>query len=194
MDSTAENGTNTFYYLRGYWTPYGKGNGSISLTKTNATGNKNLAGAEFTLYRDPACTTPITSGDYYSQNTSDTGYVSASVRKTDANGKAQWTGLYSGAYFMKETKTPDGYKVNVDASGNVEVKEVPVANGATDITLTNAENSKPVSLKKSINASQACINQIKGNPLYSLAGAEYTVTLNGSVVETLVTDGCLRFR
>jgi len=188
VDSTAENGTNTFYYLRGYWTPYGKGNGSISLTKTNATGNKNLAGAEFTLYRDPACTTPITSGDYYSQNTSDTGYVSASVRKTDANGKAQWTGLYSGAYFMKETKAPDGYKVNVDASGNVEVKEVPVANGATDITLTNAENSKPVSLKKSINASQACINQIKGNPLYSLAGAEYTVTLNGSVVETLVTD------
>lgn len=34
VDATAENGTNTFYYLRGYWTPYGTGNGSISLTKT----------------------------------------------------------------------------------------------------------------------------------------------------------------
>lgn len=188
VDSTAENGTNTFYYLRGYWTPYGKGTGNISLTKTNTAGTANLAGAEFTLYRDPACTTPVTSADYSSLSTSDTGYVSASVRKTDANGKCQWTGLYSGTYFMLETKAPEGYKVNVDSSGKVEVKEVPVGIKTTDITLTNAENSKPVSLKKSINASQSCIDQIKSNPLYSLAGAEYTVSLNGKVVETLVTD------
>ena len=188
VDSTAENGTNTFYYLRGYWTPYGKGTGSISLTKTNTAGTANLAGAEFTLYRDPACTTPVTSADYSSLSTSDTGYVSASVRKTDANGKCQWTGLYSGTYFMLETKAPEGYKVNVDSSGKVEVKEVPVGIKNTDITLTNAENSKPVSLKKSINASQSCIDQIKNNSLYSLAGAEYTVSLNGKVVETLVTD------
>lgn len=188
VDSTAENGTNTFYYLRGYWTPYGKGTGNISLTKTNTAGTANLAGAEFTLYRDPSCTTPVTSADYSSLSTSDTGYVSASVRKTDANGKCQWTGLYSGTYFMLETKAPEGYKVNVDSSGKVEVKEVPVGVKTTDITLTNAENSKPVSLKKSINASQSCIDQIKGNPLYSLAGAEYTVSLNGKVVETLVTD------
>ena len=188
VDSTAENGTNTFYYLRGYWTPYGKGTGNISLTKTNTAGTANLAGAEFTLYRDPSCTTPITSADYSSLSTTDTGYVSASVRKTDANGKCQWTGLYSGTYFLKETKAPEGYKVNVDSSGKVEVKEVPVGIKTTDITLTNAENSKPVSLKKSVNASQSCIDQIKGNPLYSLAGAEYTVSLNGKVVETLVTD------
>ena len=188
VDSTAENGTNTFYYLRGYWTPYGKGTGNISLTKTNTAGTANLAGAEFTLYRDPSCTTPITSADYSSLSTSDTGYVSASVRKTDANGKCQWTGLYSGTYFMLETKAPEGYKVNVDSSGKVEVKEVPVGTKTTDITLTNAENSKPVSLKKSINASQSCIDQIKNNSLYSLAGAEYTVSVNGKVVETLVTD------
>ena len=188
VDSTAENGTNTFYYLRGYWTPYGKGTGGISLTKTNTAGTVNLAGAEFTLYRDPACTTPVTSADYSSLSTSDTGYVSASVRKTDANGKCQWTGLYSGTYFMLETKAPEGYKVNVDSSGKVEVKEVPVGIKNTDITLTNAENSKPVSLKKSINASQSCIDQIKNNSLYSLAGAEYTISLNGKVVETLVTD------
>ena len=188
VDSTAENGSNTFYYLRGYWTPYGKGTGGISLTKTNTAGTVNLAGAEFTLYRDPACTTPVTSADYSSLSTSDTGYVSASVRKTDANGKCQWTGLYSGTYFMLETKAPEGYKVNVDSSGKVIVKEVPVGIKTTDITLTNAENSKPVSLKKSINASQSCIDQIKNNSLYSLAGAEYTISLNGKVVETLVTD------
>ena len=188
VDATAENGTNTFYYLRGYWTPYGTGTGEVSLTKTNTAGTANLAGAEFTLYRDPACTTPVTSADYYSLNTSDTGYVNVSTRKTDANGKAKWTGLYTGAYFLKEIKAPDGYKVNVDASGNVEVTEVPVGKGSTPITLTNAENSKPVSLKKSINASQACIDQIKNNSLYSLAGAEYTISLNGKVVETIKTD------
>ena len=188
VDATAENGTNTFYYLRGYWTPYGTGSGEVSLTKTNTAGTANLAGAEFTLYRDPACTTPVTSADYYSLNTSDVGYVDVSTRRTDASGKAKWTGLYTGAYFLKEIKAPDGYKVNIDANGNVEVTEVPVGKGSNAVTLTNAENSKPVSLKKSINASQTCIDQIKSNSLYSLAGAEYTISLNGKVVETLVTD------
>ena len=188
VDATAENGTNTFYYLRGYWTPYGTGSGEVSLTKTNTAGTANLAGAEFTLYRDPACTTPVTSADYYSLNTSDTGYVNVSTRKTDANGKAKWTGLYTGAYFLKEIKAPDGYKVNIDSNGNVEVTEVPVGKGSNAVTLTNAENSKPVSLKKSINASQTCIDQIKNNSLYSLTGAEYTISLNGKVVETIKTD------
>ena len=188
VDATAENGSNTFYYLRGYWTPYGSGSGSISLTKTNTSGSARLSGAEFTLYRDAACTVPVTSSDYETLSTSDTGYVSASVRKTNSSGQAKWTGLYTGTYFLKETKAPDGYPVNVDSSGNVEVKEVAVAKGTTNVTLTNAENAKPVTLKKTINASQTCIDQIKGNPLYSLAGAEYSVTANGKVVETLKTD------
>jgi len=188
VDSTAENGTNTFYYLRGYWTPYGMGTGSVSLTKTNVEGTENLAGAEFTLYRDEACTVPVTEQDYSKLSTSDAGYVSPGVRSTDTSGKCAWTGLYSGIYFLKETKAPEGYRVNTDRSGKVEVKTVSVKDGETGMTLTNAENTIPVTLQKSINAPDACIQQILGNPLYSLAGAEYTVSVNGTVVETLVTD------
>ena len=188
VDATSENGTNTFYYLRGYWTPYGSGSGSINLTKTDTSGSAKLSGAEFTLYRDAACTVPVTCSDYETLSSSDAGYVSASVRKTNSNGQAKWTGLYTGTYFLKETKAPDGYQVNVDTSGNVQVKEVTVSGGTSNVTLTNAENAKQVTLKKSINATQACIDQIKGNPLYSLAGAEYSVTVNGKVVETLKTD------
>ncbi len=45
-----------------------------------------------------------------------------------------------------------------------------------------------VSLQKSINASQACIEQLKDNGMYSLAGAQYTISINGVVQETLTTD------
>ena len=189
VDYTAENGTNTFYYLRGYWTPYGSGDGDISITKTNTAGTANLAGAEFQLFRDTACTTPINTKDYTTLNKEDVGYSTSSKRITDENGLAEWTGLQTGTYFLKEIQAPDGYQVNVDANGNVEVKEINVGPGEVALTLTNAGEETPtVALEKSINASQECIDQINGNPLYSLAGAEYSVTLNGEVVETLITD------
>lgn len=188
VDATAEDGTNTFYYLRGYWTPYGAGSGSISLTKTNVAGTENLAGAEFTLYRNADCTVPVTAADYCSLSTSDVGYVSVSVRCTDDSGRADWTGLYPGTYFLMETKAPEGYQVNVDTSGRVEIQEVAVGKGETSLTLTNMESTKFITLEKSINASESCIAQLRENDLYSLAGAQYTISVDGTIMETLVTD------
>ena len=49
-------------------------------------------------------------------------------------------------------------------------------------------DDQPVTLKKSIDASAACIAQIQGNAMYSLAGAEYSISMGGKYVETLVTD------
>ena len=54
------------------------------------------------------------------------------------------------------------------------------------------ESGKPVTLKKTIQASNSALGCIEGNPLYSLAGAEYSIyksyVSSGSLQETLVTD------
>ena len=181
VDATEENWTTTFYYLRGYWTPYGAGSGSVSLTKTNAAGTAKLSGAEYTLYRDAACTVPVTSSDYQTFSSSDTGYVSASVRRTGSDGKAVWSGLYTGIYFMKETKAPSGYALST------EIKQVSVKSGTASVTAADEEEARTFTLKKTVNAPQACIAGISGNALYTLAGAEYSVSAGGKYSETLKT-------
>ena len=53
------------------------------------------------------------------------------------------------------------------------------------------DNKKPVSLKKTANASASVLECIQGNPLYTLAGAVYEIhegSATGPVVETLTTD------
>lgn len=52
-----------------------------------------------------------------------------------------------------------------------------------------AENpAVKLTLRKSIDASPECIAQLQGNAMYSLAGAQYTISLNGVVQETLTTN------
>lgn len=58
----------------------------------------------------------------------------------------------------------------------------------THFKITAKAAQEKFTLKKSINASAACIAQIQGNPMYSLAGAQYQVSVNGTVTETLTTD------
>lgn len=47
---------------------------------------------------------------------------------------------------------------------------------------------QPLTLQKSINASDECVAQLMDNAMYSLEGAKYDVVIDGEVVETLITD------
>lgn len=51
-----------------------------------------------------------------------------------------------------------------------------------------AVEEQPITLQKSINASDECIAQLKDNAMYSLEGAKYDVIIDGAVVETITTD------
>lgn len=51
-----------------------------------------------------------------------------------------------------------------------------------------AEEEQPLTLQKSIDASDDCIAQLQDNAMYTLAGAKYDVIIDGTVVETITTD------
>lgn len=69
--------------------------------------NTSLEGAEFTLYSDKDCTIEI------------------GKATSNAQGELVFEGLKVGTtYYFKETKAPAGYRIPVDANGNVHVYEV----------------------------------------------------------------------
>lgn len=61
------------------------------------------------------------------------------------------------------------------------------ASGSTSVVFNN-EPQNGITLQKSIDAPQSCIDQLNGNAMYSLAGAKYTISVGGVVQETLTTD------
>ena len=176
-------GQNAYLY-RGYWGPFNanSSSGSLKITKvSSADSSQKLQGATFVLYKDSACTKPVTQSDYVTYKTSDAGFVNASTRKTNSSGVATFSGLRVGTYFLKETGAPSGYRVNATAI-SVSIAK----NKTTNKTVSNQPDSQPFTLQKRCNT--VCSGQLSGNPMYSLAGAQYEIYVNGKLSETLTTD------
>lgn len=76
--------------------------GSIEVTKVDELTKKPLTGAEFSLYQN--------------------GHLVQSI-VTDENGKALFTDLDYGAYELKETKAPEGYKLSLETKNVIIDKE-----------------------------------------------------------------------
>ena len=95
----------------------------LKVVKKDATyDTKKLAGAEFDLYREATAADDAgvkLSGENRPEvlRTGDTVYVkvNTSTITTDANGEAQVSRLAEGAYYLVETKTPNGYTLPSNA-------------------------------------------------------------------------------
>lgn len=157
-DSTINDTVHTYVY-------------GIGVLKEDSTTKDNLAGAEFEVYSDEACTHPV----YFSATGID-GVYNHVEEGTDitnkvvsqVNGKIVLLGLKECTYYLKEVKAPDGYNalsapvkievgegksedfsVYADADGNVADTEQDMA-GYTKhtygVTKATVGNSKGVEL------------------------------------------------
>ncbi|MEG2595835.1 MAG: SpaH/EbpB family LPXTG-anchored major pilin [Ruthenibacterium sp.] len=88
---------------------------AINLTKVGGEKEK-LAGAEFEIYSDAACTTPVKFYSYKVVTDATGTHVTTELEKniagkiiTDKDGVASFVGLIAGDYYIKETKAPAGY-------------------------------------------------------------------------------------
>lgn len=84
------------------------------------------------------------------------------------------------------------YRPNSDGSPNRYAQKIASMKDNVNPMIAffkiTANSTAPFSLYKGINASQSCIDQIKDNAMYSLAGAEYEVLMDGVQQEVLITD------
>lgn len=82
---------------------------------------EKLAGAQFEIYTDKACTEPVKDSE-----------GNKVTLTTDANGAAKYAGLEKGTYYLKETVAPTGY--------NLMNEPVEITIDANNIPYTTTEN------------------------------------------------------
>lgn len=127
---------------------------------TNGTPLQNYSGATFEAYKD---------GNYVKTATA------------GADGKAYFSDMELGNYYVKETQAPNGYYLNSDGV-------------SFELTADFSETYKQVDYFNTPFASfefwkkSSCPSISDGNPLYTLEGAKFDVFRNGGYVTTLTTD------
>lgn len=134
-----------------------KTSGNPSITNDNSC--YSLAGAEFGIYSDAACTKRVA------------GFV------TDANGMSSEVELYAGDYYIKEEKAPKGFKINT------EIQKVTVEVDRTKpVAFTDQPGNDPMAIKLRKKDMEVEDGISLGNA--SLAGAQFTVAYYDAYYQT----------
>ena len=144
---------------------------------------------------------------YYKEFNADGDYIPMDGLKLHASGENLWIAATESAA-AKIEGYQDGYTIKInprisigiifqdtDGSGNVVSGQPTIGVKGIDLTPPPAylnikvpPTEKTFTLQKKADATSACIEQLEGNKMYSLAGGEFEVYKDGRYQETLITD------
>lgn len=148
----------------------------IGVLKEDSDSKENLAGAEFEIYSDEACTKPVKLVEtsikgVYTHDEDGTGANNKVV--SQLNGKIVLLGLKGGNYYLKEVKAPDGYNA-LSAPVKIEVGEGKTEDFSvfanTDGEVADTEQDMAGYTKYTFGVAKATVGNSKGVELPSTGG------------------------
>lgn len=175
-DSTINDTVHTYVY-------------GIGILKEDSSTAANLAGAEFEVYIDEACTQQVkfvTTGikGVYSHDEDGKGATNKVV--SQLNGKIVLLGLEDGDYYLKEVKAPDGYNA-LSAPVKIEVGEGKSEDFSvyanTSGEVADTEQDMEGYTKHTFGVTKATVGNSKGVELPSTGGKGTTMLITfGSLI------------
>ncbi len=161
-----------FYKFNGASLTLYKSSADESVTSGNAC--YSLAGATYTVYTDAACTAAAKDTD-----------GNAAAFTTAENGRGGTLTLAPGSYWIKETKTPDGYRPDTTVYP-VTLTEENTSENPVRLDVADVPKTNPLGVEIQKTDAETGLSTPQGSA--SLAGAEFTIRFYaGYVSEEEVT-------